>query len=85
MELDALKELITTQLETDYVKVNGDGRHFNAIIVSAAFEGLSTLKRQQKVYAFLGGKIARGELHAFSMKTYTPSEWQKQQQEKIHG
>lgn len=84
MELDALKHYIERHLKCMYVKTNGDGRHFNAIIVSKEFEGLSTLKRQQKVYAFLSEKIANGELHAFNMKTYTPAEWQ-QQQEKKHG
>lgn len=84
MELDALKQFIEQHLQCDYVKTNGDGRHFNAIIVSTEFTGLNTLKRQQKVYAFLGEKISSGELHAFAMKTYTPTEWQ-QQQEKKHG
>lgn len=84
MELDALKQFIEQHIPCDYVKTNGDGRHFNAIIVSQAFEGLNTLKRQQKVYVFLGEKISSGELHAFNMKTYTPEEW-RQQQEKKNG
>ncbi len=84
MELDALKQYIQDHLSCDYVKTNGDGRHFNAIIVSEEFHGLTTLKRQQKVYAFLGEKISSGELHAFNMKTYSPIEWQ-QEQEKRHG
>lgn len=82
MELDALKHYIEQHLKCNYVKTNGDGRHFNAIIVSEEFNGLNTLKRQQKVYAFLGEKIANGELHAFAMKTYTTSEWQQQQEKK---
>lgn len=84
MELDVLKHYIEQHLTCDYVKTNGDGRHFNAIIVSEEFNGLNTLKRQQKVYAFLSEKIAGGELHALTMKTYTPVEWQ-QQQEKNNG
>jgi acid stress-induced BolA-like protein IbaG/YrbA len=82
MELDVLKHYIEEHLPCDYVKTNGDGRHFNAVIVSRAFEDLNTLKRQQKVYAFLSEKIASGELHAFTMKTYTPVEWQQQQEKK---
>ena len=78
MELTALHNYIEQHLPCDYVKVNGDGRHFNAIIVSLAFIGLKTLQRQQKVYAFLAEKIAGGELHALTMKTYTPDEWQQQ-------
>lgn len=82
MELDALKQFIEQHLQCEYVKTNGDGRHFNAMIVSSEFEGLNTLKRQQKVYAFLSEKIASGELHAFNMRTYTPAEWQQQQEKK---
>jgi len=82
MELDALKQFIEQHLQCEYVKTNGDGRHFNAMIVSSEFEGLNTLKRQQKVYAFLAEKISNGELHAFNMRTYTPAEWQQQQEKK---
>ena len=82
MELDVLKHCIEENLPCDYVKINGDGRHFDAIIVSRDFESLNTLKRQQQVYAFLSEKIASGELHAFTMKTYTPVEWQQQQEKK---
>ncbi|MCD8499667.1 MAG: BolA/IbaG family iron-sulfur metabolism protein, partial [Gammaproteobacteria bacterium] len=60
MELSALKAFIEQNITCDHVRVNGDGRHFNAVIVSANFEGLNTFKRQQTVYAFLSAKIASG-------------------------
>ncbi len=82
MEVDILKNFIQDKLSCDYVKVNGDGRHFNAIIVSHVFQDLTTLKRQQTVYAFLGEKIQSGELHALTMKTYTPIEWQELEEKK---
>ena len=78
MELEVLKQYIERHLKCDYVKTNGDGRHFNAIIVSDEFDGLNTLKRQQKIYAFLGEKITNGELHAFTMRLYTRAEWQQE-------
>lgn len=82
MEVDVLKNFIQAKLACDYVKVNGDGRHFNAIIVSNLFQDLNTLKRQQKVYEFLGEKIQSGELHALTMKTYTPIEWHQLEEKK---
>jgi acid stress-induced BolA-like protein IbaG/YrbA len=54
--------------------VQGDGAHFEAVIVSAAFAGLRTVQQHQKVYAALGDKM-REEIHALSMKTYTPEQW----------
>ena len=62
--------LICTHLEVD-----GDGRHFNALIVSPAFEGKRLIQRHQLVYAALGDRM-REEIHALSMKTLTPAEYQ---------
>ena len=75
MQFDQLKQIIGDHLACELLEISGDGRHFDAVIVSQAFEGLSTLKRQQKVYAILNDWIRQGQLHAFSMKTYTPEEW----------
>jgi acid stress-induced BolA-like protein IbaG/YrbA len=58
--------------------VEGDGRHWYATIVSDQFEGLRLIQRHQKVYATLGQKMQTDEVHALSMKTYTPSEWAQQ-------
>jgi acid stress-induced BolA-like protein IbaG/YrbA len=54
--------------------VTGDGTHFEALIVSAAFEGKRTLERQRMVYAVLGDRM-REEIHALSMQTQTPAEF----------
>jgi acid stress-induced BolA-like protein IbaG/YrbA len=77
MHPDELKQWIFDHLSCDHIEVSGDGRHFDAIIVSDQFLGLNTLKRQQCVYACLGDKISSGEVHALTMKTLTNNEWQK--------
>ena len=56
------------------LQVEGDGRHFNALIVSPAFEGKSRVARHQLVYAALGQRM-REEVHALSMRTLTPAEY----------
>ena len=56
-------------------QVSGDGHHFEAVIVSQAFEGLNRVRRHQVVYSALGDRM-REEIHALSMKTVTPAEWQ---------
>ncbi|MBT3216341.1 MAG: BolA family transcriptional regulator [Candidatus Marinimicrobia bacterium] len=53
------------------------GAHVTAMIVSPNFEGLQLLKRHQMVYAALGN-LMQNEIHAFSMKTFTPDEWANQ-------
>jgi len=50
--------------------------HFRLLIVSKDFEGLGTVKRHQKVYEVLATEL-KGPIHAFSQKTFTPSEWRK--------
>ncbi len=52
----------------------GDGAHFEAIIVSPKFTGLSRVRQHQLVYAALGDRM-RSEIHALSMRTLTPEEW----------
>ena len=50
-------------------------RHLQALIVSDAFAGLSRVQRHQRVYAALGDRM-RAEIHALSMTTLTPAEWE---------
>lgn len=64
---------IAQGLENSDVSVHGDGRHFEAIIVCAEFEGKSLVQRHQIVYGVLGEKM-KSEIHALSMKTLTPDE-----------
>ena len=78
MTSDQLETIIAQQLPCQHLSVEGDGRHWYATIVSAEFEGLRLIQRHQKVYATLGQKMQTDEVHALSMKTYTPSEWANQ-------
>jgi len=60
-----------------HLRVNGDGRHFQATIVSDAFEGKSLVARHRLVYGVLGERM-REQIHALSMQTLTPAEWNHQ-------
>jgi len=62
-------------LECTHLEVEGDGAHFQAIIVSPQFIGKRLIQRHQIVYAALGDRM-REEIHALSMKTLTPDEFQ---------
>ena len=80
MTADQIKDIISAGLACDYITLEGDGRHWYAVIVSAEFEGKRPIARHQRVYATLGDKMARDEVHALSMKTFTPAEWSAAQQ-----
>ena len=78
MTADQIETMIATGLPCDHVHVEGDGRHWYATVVTLAFEGLRPIQRHQKVYGTLGDKMANDEVHALSMKTFTPDEWKAQ-------
>ena len=71
---DSIKQGIEAALACEHVEVIGDGQHFQAVVVSAAFGGKSRVQRHQMVYAALGERM-REEIHALSMRTLTPEEW----------
>jgi acid stress-induced BolA-like protein IbaG/YrbA len=75
MQPEEIKNLIETGLPHCTVMIDGDGSHFNAIVISPAFSGQNRIQKQQLVYATLKQQIADGTLHAISFKTYTPEEW----------
>jgi acid stress-induced BolA-like protein IbaG/YrbA len=72
-----VKRYIAQALDCERVEVEGDGRHFQALIVSAAFAGRNRVARHQLVYAALGERM-REEIHALSMRTLTPEEFREQ-------
>ncbi len=75
MTAQELTEIITAHLNCELCELDGDGRHWTATIVSPEFEGKRSIQRHQRVYATLGAKMHTDEVHALSMKTYTPAEW----------
>ncbi len=70
---DSIEASIRAGLACDTVEISGDGQHFEALIVSAAFRGLSRVARHRLVYAALGERM-REEIHALSMTTLAPEE-----------
>ncbi|ACT49511.1 MULTISPECIES: BolA family protein [Methylovorus] len=75
LSADDVKTYITQGLACDYVQVLGnDGQHFEAVIVSAAFTGKNMVQQHQLVYQALGDRM-RQEIHALSMRTFTPETW----------
>lgn len=80
MQAQDIQQLIEEQLPGARAMVHGDdGVHFEATVVSAAFAGKSLLQQHRLVYAALGGRMEREEIHALSLKTCTPEAWQQRQ------
>ena len=78
MTEDDLKHLISSSLACTHLAREGDGRHWFATIVSTEFQGLRAIARHQRVYKTLGTRMQTDEVHALSMKTFTPEEWARE-------
>ena len=77
MNIDDIRNMIERGFNNATVQVDGDGTHFQAVVVTDEFEGLGMIDRHRKVYASLGEKVG-GDIHALSILAYTRSEWDKQ-------
>lgn len=78
MTPEQIKTLILAGLPCEHLELDGDGRHFQALVVSPDFVGMSRVQRQQRVHQTLRAQLDSGELHALSFKTLTPEEWNLQ-------
>lgn len=74
VEPQSIEDSIRAGLNCTHVQVQGDGAHFEAVVVSPEFAGLARVRRHQLVYAALGDRM-REEIHALSMQTLSPEEW----------
>lgn len=78
MTAESIQQHLLDELDVTEVLVKLDGSHANITVVGDIFAELSRVKKQQVVYAPLKELIASGELHAVSIRTYTPTEWQRE-------
>ena len=76
MREEDIKQLLELNIQNAIVTITGDGTHFEAIIVSEAFTGKTLVQQHQIVYQALGGKMGT-DIHALSLQTYTPEQWDK--------
>ena len=72
---DQVRNYIAQGLPCEYVEVRGeDGQHFEAVVVSPEFAGKNMVQQHQLVYRALGDRM-RQEIHALSLRTFTPEAW----------
>ena len=76
MNPEELKKLIEAAFADGHVEVTGDGRHFSAVVVSQIFVDKNMIAQHRLVYAALGDRFDSQAVHALSLKTYTPEQWQ---------
>lgn len=71
LQASALQPIFLTIVDTS----DGCGSKFEAIVVSASFDGMGLLERQRAVNDVIA--VEMESIHAFSMKTWTPAQYEK--------
>ncbi len=80
MEPEEIEGLVRAELGDARVQVRGDGRHFQVLVVTPAFEGVSRIRRHRMVLDPLRAHLDRDALHAISLRALTPGEHESEQQ-----
>lgn len=75
MENEAVEALIKAGMPDCEVHVSGDGRHFEAQVISSEFAGKPLLRQHRMVKETVKKQLESDELHALSIKTFTPETW----------
>jgi acid stress-induced BolA-like protein IbaG/YrbA len=70
-----VKKILDEALSLQEIHVTGEGSHYQVIAVDPSFDGMSRVKKQQLIYAPLMEYIQRNDMHAVSIKAFTPDEW----------
>ena len=76
MQPQTIKAMIEAGLNNAIAYVEGDGSHFEAAVICPSFSGKTRIQKQQMVYATVQKQLLDGTLHALSVSTFTPEEWQ---------
>lgn len=72
---DDIRQLIEAGIPDAEVRVSGDGRHFETVVISDRFAGKNALQQHRMVYAALGDRFDTEAVHALSIKTFTRKDW----------
>ena len=72
---EAVQVVDESHLHAGHAGARGGAGHFRALIVSRRFEGRSAVERQRMVYQVLAEEMG-SEIHALSMQTLTPAQWE---------
>ena len=72
-----IQENISTT-EVHLIDLTGTADHWQVVVVSDSFEGLPLIKQHRMVLDLFKAEIASNDVHALSVKTFTPERWKQQ-------
>lgn len=78
MDCKVIEQILIEALGLEEAHASSDGSHYKVVAVGECFDGMSRVKQQQAIYGPLNAYIASGELHALTIKTFTPTQWKRE-------
>jgi stress-induced morphogen len=76
-QLKARLEALSPSTQAEVADLTGTEDHYQAVIVSPAFEGKLMIEQHRMVFKLIQAEVDSGEVHALTLKTYTPEQYQK--------
>lgn len=73
-----LKKRIEQGIRGASARVEGAEAHFGVLVVAPVFEGKTRIEQHQMIYALFREEMQSQEIHALSLKTCTPAEWERE-------
>ena len=77
IELKLKLESLAPETRVEVVDLTGTQDHYQAVIISPAFEGKLMIDQHRMVFGLLQAEVDSGEVHALTLKTYTPDQYNK--------
>jgi acid stress-induced BolA-like protein IbaG/YrbA len=75
-------ETLATGTQAEVNDLTGTQDHYQAVVVSSVFEGKLMIEQHRMVYKLLQSEIDSNEVHALTLKTYTPQQFHQQAQKR---
>lgn len=76
-QLKARLETLASGTQVEVNDLTGTQDHYQAVVVSPLFEGKLMIEQHRMVYKLVQSEIDSNEVHALTLKTYTPQQFQK--------
>jgi stress-induced morphogen len=76
-QLKARLETLAPGTEADVLDMTGTEDHYQARVISPAFEGKMTVEQHRMIFRLVQTEVDSGEVHALTLKTYTPEQFRK--------
>jgi stress-induced morphogen len=74
-ELKKRIELLSPGTEANVMDLTGTQDHYQAVVISPAFEGKMMMEQHRMIFRLLQQEMDSGEVHALSLKTFTPEQY----------